>query len=66
MKYPQNENFISLQLFMTIQLIFLILGTTQFLNLMEMGRYLSLNKQPPLLNLYLICELSRRVLFISH
>ncbi|PGZ06472.1 hypothetical protein COE30_21330 [Bacillus cereus] len=37
LKYPQNENFISLQLFMRIQPIFFVLGKSVFLNLMVMG-----------------------------
>ncbi|PEE40881.1 hypothetical protein COL91_03555 [Bacillus pseudomycoides] len=35
--YPQNENFISLQLFMRIQLIFFVFGKSVFLKLMDVG-----------------------------
>ncbi|PGV95968.1 hypothetical protein COD80_12655 [Bacillus cereus] len=39
LKCPQNENFIVLQLFMRIQLIFFVLGSYQFLKLMDVWRY---------------------------
>ncbi|PDY44282.1 hypothetical protein COL30_29545 [Bacillus pseudomycoides] len=39
MKCPQNENFIILQLFMGIQLIFFVLGNYQFLKLMDVWQH---------------------------
>ncbi|OUM45871.1 hypothetical protein BW425_26995 [Bacillus pseudomycoides] len=40
LKCPQNENFIILQLFMRIQLIFFVLGNYQFLKLIVAMQYL--------------------------
>ncbi|RFB42472.1 hypothetical protein DZB83_25365 [Bacillus sp. dmp10] len=37
LKYPQNENFIILHLFMRIQHIFFTLGSNQLLDLIAMG-----------------------------
>ncbi|PKJ52501.1 hypothetical protein CWE34_27590 [Bacillus sp. SN10] len=36
LRYPHNEIFTFLQLFMRIQLVFFVLGTNQFLKLMAM------------------------------
>ncbi|QWH20762.1 hypothetical protein EXW62_27615 (plasmid) [Bacillus mycoides] len=39
LRYPQNQNFISLLLFIRIHVIFFVLGNNQFLKLMGMRLY---------------------------